>query len=131
MSSFKPETRSSHDLSWLQLQESSVEERYRKCKLMNTIQHIDIYYEDYSSYSVVRRTKHYSTVPIEATTSISFAANTKADVTVNTFNNTSAAGNSIASKLSRCSITTKLFCIHPRRDILWKPYKNRLVSKTV
>ena len=135
MTGLKPE-KGADGFSCLRLQKlqyGSVEDRFRKCRLMNTIQHIDIYDEDSSTYSQNRRTKHYSSVPVMGTTSISFAANTKADDMDNSNDGLPKVAKSTTFNLSKFSVTTKISCLYPGHDILSKRYnkKSTLGSKNV
>lgn len=108
------------------LRHESVADRYRKCGLLNIIQHIDICGR--SSYSEKNRSKIHGNDNDVFISSISSSARTLADDTVNTISDSSVKN--VDSKLSRFSITTKVSGLYPGHDILSKrSKKNRLGSK--
>ncbi|KAJ0170047.1 hypothetical protein K1T71_014653 [Dendrolimus kikuchii] len=94
-------------------------ERYKKCKLLNEIQHIDIFGKSYEDRI---REKIYGTTCSISVTSISPS---RRDVESNGTNSDSSLKN-IESKLSRLSITTKISGLYPGNDILARKQKKRL-----
>lgn len=109
------------------LRHETVEDRYRKCGLLNTIQHIDIC-GNYRSTYCESRSKRYRNENDAQITSITLSARTIPDLTLKKISDPSVKN--IESKLSRFSITTKVSGLYPGHDILSKrSKKNRLSGK--
>lgn len=105
------------DNYWNRIQREIVEDKYKKCGLMNVIQHIDIYRSYKASYHEHYRTKSGNNKQEYLVTTISSSPSSPTNGTPNV-NNSSLK--KVDSKLSRLSITTKVSGLYPGHDILSK-----------
>ncbi|CAH1647525.1 unnamed protein product [Spodoptera littoralis] len=111
------------DNYWNCIQREVVEDKYRKCGLMNIIQHIDICGSYKTTYREQYRTKSGFNKNEVLVTSISSTPSSPAHVTPN------ASLKQVDSKISRFSIVTKVSGLYPGNDILSKrPKKYKLVG---
>lgn len=88
--------------------EMSINDRYKKCALLNTIQHIDIMGRKRSNYLENRR---YLNNPVSIS-SVSCSPNLS-ECTMK---------KDLEGKLSKLSVTTKVSGLYPGHDILSKKY---------
>ncbi|PZC76005.1 hypothetical protein B5X24_HaOG205256 [Helicoverpa armigera] len=109
---------------FFRFQHESVEERYKKCGLLNIILHIDICGKYKSTYNEQTRGKIRSNECDVKMSTISSAAKTPADIIKKTVSISEQSVVNIDSKLSRFSITTKVSGLYPGHDILMNRSKN-------
>ncbi|CAH2100651.1 unnamed protein product [Euphydryas editha] len=88
--------------------EMSLNDRYKKCTLLNTIQHIDIMSRKRSSYIENRKYLNYpvSISSVSCSPKLSECSTRK----------------DLEGKLSKLSVTTKVSGLYPGHDILSKKY---------
>ncbi|XP_075989040.1 uncharacterized protein LOC142985012 [Anticarsia gemmatalis] len=105
--------------------QKSPEEKYKKCGLLNIIQHIDIYGKHRSVYNEYK-TKLYRSEQA-AITSISSNSSKRVDCTEV---DSGTTVKNAESKLSRFSVTTKVCGLYPGHDILSKRARYNKQSTT-
>ncbi|CAB3259113.1 unnamed protein product [Arctia plantaginis] len=98
----------------------TAEDKYKRCRLLNIIQHIDIYgkFKPILSESVFRSHRTDNTSHVTSISSSPVKIKSVID----------SPGTDIESKLSRLSVTTKVSGLYPGHDILSKRVRRKKQS---
>ncbi|KAL0808671.1 hypothetical protein ABMA28_013105 [Loxostege sticticalis] len=106
--------------------EETVEDRYKRCGLLNVIQHIDIYGKFRSSYVEQSKSKILGNDSAMTITSISSSSGRFYNIsdTLSDFTKT----RSISAKLSKFSVTTRVSGLQPGHDKLSRRVRRSRLS---